>query len=132
MFIQTTDEGLKYVELEDGSIVPVLTEKFIDLSQIAEANYQFSYINKFDGTISHAFCKNGGLPDNAGMSRLYVVSLMKSSNNEDEWNDNADTVKAAFNGEYPTFWWEAIMISGVAAETAKKWGGTDKIETRSF
>lgn len=41
-----------------------------------------------------------------------VVALMKSSKSESEWNANCDKVKAANNG-YPSFWYTAIVLSGV-------------------
>ena len=58
------------------------------------------------------------------MSEEEVVALMKSSRSDDEWNANAARVKAAYGGRYPAFWFPAIMLSGVAEETAQTWGGT--------
>jgi hypothetical protein len=52
------------------------------------------------------------------MDEHAVVALMKSSESEEEWNANADTVKAAFGGDYPEFWYKAIVLSGVLATTA--------------
>jgi hypothetical protein len=57
------------------------------------------------------------------MTEQDVVNLMKSSNSEAEWNNNADKVKKAFGGEYPRFWYPAILLSGIANETIKKWDG---------
>lgn len=51
-----------------------------------------------------------------------VVTLMKSSTSERNWNENCDKVKKVNNG-YPAFWFKAIMINGVARETSAKWGG---------
>lgn len=62
------------------------------------------------------------------MTRDEVVSLMQSSATEDEWNGNADKVKGDRAGEYPDFWFESIIMSGVMGRTAAKWGGTDKIK----
>ena len=42
-----------------------------------------------------------------------VVSLMQSSKSESAWNDNCDKVKAANGGDYPSFWFAAIIMSGV-------------------
>lgn len=42
-----------------------------------------------------------------------VVELMKSSKDKEEWNRNCDRVKSA-NGGYPSFWYSAIILSGVA------------------
>lgn len=46
------------------------------------------------------------------MTEQEVVDLMNSSKNDQEWNENADKVKAAFGGDYPSFWWEKVMLSG--------------------
>ena len=54
------------------------------------------------------------------MSEPEVVNLMKSSKNEQEWNDNADKVKKACGG-YPSFWYVAIILSGVIAKTQATW-----------
>ena len=61
------------------------------------------------------------------MNEQEVIELMKSSNSADEWNTNCDKVKKACGG-YPSFWWPAIMQSGIAAETAKKWDGSMDIK----
>lgn len=50
------------------------------------------------------------------MEREEVKSLMKSSKNEQEWNNNCDKVKKAFNG-YPDFWYMDIISSGLKDET---------------
>ena len=55
-----------------------------------------------------------------------VVALMKSSKSEQEWNDNCDKVKADFN-DYPDFWYPAIVMSGVAQETANNFGSDANI-----
>ena len=62
------------------------------------------------------------------MSQAEVVALMKSSISEDSWNQNCDHVKSQFGGQYPPFWYSAIVISGVAKETAAKWGSDAEIK----
>lgn len=57
------------------------------------------------------------------MTEPEVVALMESSSNEQEWNDNADKIKATFGG-YPGFWWSAIMLSGIANRVQKSWIST--------
>ena len=47
------------------------------------------------------------------MSKDEVIKLMESSTTRDEWDKNCDKVKAAFNG-YPEWWFEAIIMSGIA------------------
>lgn len=55
------------------------------------------------------------------MNKEEVVKLMESSKNEVEWNNNCDKVKESYDGEYPDFWYDAIIISGVFNETKKDW-----------
>ena len=62
------------------------------------------------------------------MDENKVVELMKSSKSEQEWNKNCNTVRKSHGGAYPTFWYKAIVLSGVSGETAAKWGDTDQIE----
>jgi hypothetical protein len=50
------------------------------------------------------------------MSEQDAVALMKSSRSEAEWKQNADKVWRAY-GEYPHFWYAAIIQSGVAETT---------------
>lgn len=50
------------------------------------------------------------------MTELQVIELMLSSKTENEWNDNCDKVKSAFNG-YPDFWFFTIVIGGVLGKT---------------
>lgn len=45
-----------------------------------------------------------------------VVTLMKSSKSESAWNDNCDKVKAANGGNYPSFWFAAIIMSGICSQ----------------
>lgn len=56
------------------------------------------------------------------MNREEVVKLMQSSKSEQEWNANADKVKAACDGNYPSFWYEAIILSGVYLRTRQTCG----------
>ena len=48
-----------------------------------------------------------------------VIELMSGSKSEREWNDNCDLVKAANNG-YPSFWYEEIVLSGLANKVMKR------------
>lgn len=49
-----------------------------------------------------------------------VKELMSSSGSEQEWNVNCDKVKAA-NGDYPSFWYRAIIMSGLLSRTKASW-----------
>jgi hypothetical protein len=55
------------------------------------------------------------------MTEDEVVKLMSSSRYESDWNDKANSVKAAFGGDYPDFWCRAIIQSGVRAVTSMWW-----------
>jgi hypothetical protein len=50
------------------------------------------------------------------MTREEATKLMESSKTEQEWNDNCDKVKKAFNG-YPDFWFQDIQLSGLMRKT---------------
>lgn len=50
-----------------------------------------------------------------------VKKLMKSSNSEQEWNSNCTKVKKAFGGDYPEFWYQAVILSGIAIEAQANW-----------
>ena len=62
------------------------------------------------------------------MDKNQVVELMKSSNNENEWNQNCDKVKAACGG-YPDFWYASAMLGGALTECRAKWGQEPKKTT---
>lgn len=55
------------------------------------------------------------------MSPKDVVKLMKLSRNEEEWNENCDLIKVAFNGDYPDFWYKEIVLSGVMDKMIMLW-----------
>lgn len=54
------------------------------------------------------------------MTSEQVISLMKSSKTVKEWNANCDKVKAAFNGQYPSYWYELIILSGLFSQVTKQ------------
>ena len=55
------------------------------------------------------------------MTQQEVEALMRSSKSGKEWNDNCDKVKSACCG-YPSFWYAAIVRSGLLAETQLQHG----------
>ena len=57
------------------------------------------------------------------MEKAEVVALMESSNSIIEWHQNLAKVKAAFNGEKPDFWHEAIFWDGVSKRFIAKLNG---------
>lgn len=60
------------------------------------------------------------------MDKDQVSALMESSQTEQEWNNNCDKVKKACNG-YPNFWFEVIIMSGLAGRVTARFGKDDKI-----
>lgn len=50
-----------------------------------------------------------------------VVDYMRESTSECDWNDRCDQVKAANGDEYPSFWFAAIVLSGLAAQVSSNW-----------
>lgn len=54
------------------------------------------------------------------MNQDQVVALMSSSRNSEDWNANADEVKRKCGG-YPSFWYSAIMMSGLAHRVQQSW-----------
>ena len=49
-----------------------------------------------------------------------VVELMESSKTRKDWNLNCDYVKWKNNGDYPDFWWNAIVVSGIREKFIEK------------
>jgi len=60
------------------------------------------------------------------MTKEEVVQLMESSQTAEDWDTNADKVKAACNG-YPSFWFPTIVMSGLVNRVAARWGGSGGI-----
>lgn len=60
------------------------------------------------------------------MEQEEVVALMESSRSEDEWDTNCSKVKKACGG-YPSFWYSAIVASGLADRIAKSYGSSADI-----
>jgi hypothetical protein len=56
-----------------------------------------------------------------------VKALMRSSNNEQEWDANCETVKAKCNG-YPSWWFQEIVVSGFMNEVMGPGSDQLKIE----
>lgn len=61
------------------------------------------------------------------MNEQEVITLMRSSKSEKEWNANCDAVKKACNG-YPPFWFSAIVMSGLADEVTASFGSNAEIK----
>lgn len=61
------------------------------------------------------------------MTEQQVTDLMGSSKSEQEWNNNADKVKANCGG-YPSCWWPAVVQSGLMRRTQPTFGASDEIK----
>ncbi len=55
------------------------------------------------------------------MNKEQVVLLMKTSKSEQEWDSNCDKVKKSHSGDYPDFWYSAIILSGVMGMVSSQW-----------
>ena len=60
-----------------------------------------------------------------------VVEYMKLSSSARDWDNRCDEVKRVNEG-YPTFWYSAIMLSGVATAITAKWGSDAEIHLVTF
>ena len=54
-----------------------------------------------------------------------VIALMESSKTPQEWNANCKAVKQAFGGNYPPYWYEEIIATGLADRIIKAAGYPD-------
>lgn len=61
-----------------------------------------------------------------------VVQYMKDSTSSESWVRRCEYVKDANNGDYPDFWYSAIILSEVMYKTTAKWGSDDKIRVGYF
>ena len=61
------------------------------------------------------------------MTEAQVIELMKSSKNEKEWNQNCNTVKTAFDNEYPPFWYAKVIQSAWIKKVLGRFGCSTEI-----
>jgi hypothetical protein len=57
-----------------------------------------------------------------------VMECMKGSKSEAEWNENCDKVKKAHGGQYPDYWYETFIQSGLINEILGP--GSDEIKIK--
>lgn len=62
------------------------------------------------------------------MTREEVCRYMEKSTSEADWNKRCDKIKSKFGGDYPGFWYQAIVMSGLAQRVAESFGGTAEIQ----
>ncbi len=65
------------------------------------------------------------------MTELEVISLMEGSKSDQEWDDNCDVVKERCGG-YPTWWFRAIILSGLCARVTARFGNSDQISVKGL
>jgi len=46
------------------------------------------------------------------MEKNEAIELLKSSKTKEQWNENADKIKAALGG-YPEWWYATVVTSGL-------------------
>jgi hypothetical protein len=63
------------------------------------------------------------------MDESQVIALLKTSTSAKEWNDNCAKIKKACGG-YPTFWYPAIIASGLADQIMAEFGESATIRIR--
>lgn len=61
------------------------------------------------------------------MSEQEGVALMETSKNSEEWNANCSAVRRACGGQYPEWWFRAIVQSGLSARVTARWGSDDQL-----
>lgn len=50
------------------------------------------------------------------MTKEECIELMKSSKSDLEWDQNCDKVKRAHDGQYPEYWFETFIRSGLISQ----------------
>lgn len=60
------------------------------------------------------------------MTKEQVIALMASSKSSKEWDENCDKIKRYTrsvepNKEYPDYWYDEIILSGLFNRTKRLW-----------
>ena len=66
------------------------------------------------------------------MNEQQVIDLMESSQTSQEWSDNCDKVKAACGGNYPSFWWPVMKLSGRMDKILARWDSDSSLRLTSL
>lgn len=66
------------------------------------------------------------------MDQEQVVKLMKSATSGTDWNEKCDQVKSSWRGKYPSFWYQAIIASGLADNVLKSFGEDAEIRVVKY
>ena len=49
------------------------------------------------------------------------LAALTNTKSETEWNDVCDSVKAAREGQYPSDWYQKVVLSGLASRMSASW-----------
>jgi len=63
------------------------------------------------------------------MNKETAITLLKSCKTSAEWNEACDKIQEANGGEYPSWWFPAVILSGLASQVIGD--GSDKINIES-
>lgn len=55
------------------------------------------------------------------MTQDKALDLMKSSKSEKEWNNNQDAVKEAHANQFPDWWYDKVIASGLYYTIKQTW-----------
>ncbi len=55
------------------------------------------------------------------LSKIEIISIMKSSNSKYEWNKNCKRVKMSYGGRFPRWWFAEMIESGLLDELKLEW-----------
>lgn len=50
-----------------------------------------------------------------------VIALMECADSRERWDRYADYVKEANGGDYPCWWWCAVILPGLLASKEAEW-----------
>lgn len=59
-----------------------------------------------------------------------VIRFMRQSTDSANWNARCDKVKAANGGQYPGFWYAAIILGGELGACQKRWKEREAVQAR--
>lgn len=61
-----------------------------------------------------------------------VLAYMKQATSEADWNNRCDTIKKANDNDYPSFWFETMILSGEARKILGSFGSSADLRISSF
>jgi len=55
-----------------------------------------------------------------------ITTLLRKAENEEEWNRYCDLIKSLYDGNYPNWWGEQVLLSGLLKDVSESWKKTKK------